>query len=203
MIVKVCGMRDEQNLLDVEALGVDLIGFIFYEPSPRYVGDSTPKSSDSVGRVGVFVNSTIEKITKRVKECRLDYVQLHGVESEEFCRQVRELGVKVIKAISIAHSKDMEQAMNYSGVVDYMLFDTKCAGYGGSGERFDWSILDLYKGSAPFLLSGGIDEDMAADIASISHTQFTGVDLNSRFEVLPGFKNIEKLKRIIDKLKNE
>ncbi len=193
-------MREQQNASRVVALGVSMMGFIFYERSARFVADITPATPVEVQRVGVFVNASLEYMLDAAKQHALNYIQLHGTESLEVCRQIKSHGMGVIKAISVASPADIARATEYDGEVDYLLFDTKCPGYGGSGERFDWSILDSYCGTTQFLLSGGIDENMAEEICAISHPAFVGVDLNSRFEDAPALKNIEKLKTFIDKI---
>ncbi|MFI3268978.1 MAG: phosphoribosylanthranilate isomerase [Rikenellaceae bacterium] len=203
MIVKVCGMREAANVEAVGSLGVEFIGFILFDRSPRYVADPAPDTAEEVKRVGVFVNASEAQIAQEVARHRLDFVQLHGSESVELCAALRNRGLGVIKAVSIATPEDMAQAAQYEGVTDYLLFDTKCVEYGGSGRRFDWSLLDGYNGSTPFLLSGGIDEDSAAEVGTIHHKMFAGVDLNSRFEVRPAVKDITKLKMFLTRLKNE
>lgn len=203
MIVKVCGMREDANAQAVAALGVDCMGFIFFERSQRFVGDFTPSTPSNIARVGVFVDAELSYIEAMVEKHSLDYVQLHGKESVEVCREIKSRGaVKVIKAISVAGAEDFELASLYDGEVDYLLFDTKCDCYGGSGVTFDWSLLENYRGETPFLLSGGIDESMAEQISEIRYKSFAGVDLNSRFEVSPAFKNIEKLRNFIEKIRS-
>lgn len=193
-------MRDEANVREVEALGISMMGFIFYPPSPRFVSGIAPLTHSGIERVGVFVNSTAEHIIQMVKLHNLSYVQLHGAESVDLCRSLRTAGLGVIKAISVSSREDISQATKYDGEVDFLLFDTKCSDFGGSGVRFDWSILNSYTGGTPFLLSGGIDSSSASDIAALDHPQFAGVDLNSRFENSPALKNIDKLKTFIEQL---
>lgn len=201
MLVKVCGMRDTQNAADVAALGIDMMGFIFFEKSPRFVAEQTPPTPDGVKRVGVFVNYPIGYIFDLVSAHSLDFVQLHGSESVEVCRELKAKNIGVIKAISIATKDDIKLTEQYDGEVDMFVFDTKCSGYGGSGEQFDWSILDAYSGSTPFLLSGGVDLDSVCKIKNIQHKSFVGVDLNSRFEISPALKNIDKLGEFIEKIR--
>ncbi len=201
MIVKVCGMRDGGNISDVISLGVDMVGFILYPPSPRYVVGRDVVSTQGVDRVGVFVNEEFATIMQRAKEFSLSHIQLHGAESVEMCRAVSQAGYRVIKAVSISSPSDFDVAEQYDGEVDMMLFDTKCVGYGGSGESFDWSMLSLYRGATPFLLSGGIDVEDGDAINSIQHSAFAGVDLNSRFEDSPAVKNIEKLEKFIKSIR--
>lgn len=196
-------MRETENANRVADLGISMMGFIFFERSARFVSGEAPQTPDGIERVGVFVNATKGYILEKAKCNSLSYIQLHGSESVELCRELRKLGFGVIKAISVASPADMECANEYDGEADFLLFDTKCAEHGGSGRRFDWSILDCYKGATKFLLSGGIDENMVYDILQITHPQFFGVDLNSRFEDFPAMKNIAKLKMFIEKLKNK
>lgn len=188
MKIKVCGMCDPRNIASVAALKPDFMGFIFYKKSPRYVGALSPETvrgiPASIKRVGVFVNEEITVIEKMVEEYGLDFVQLHGDESVEFCRALKEK-CGVIKATSIA------RAPLYEDVADYLLFDTPTPHYGGSGQRFDWSELQNYKGSTPFFLSGGIGVENGREVKALD---VFAVDINSRFETQPGFKNVELLK---------
>ncbi len=202
MIVKVCGMRDASNVEALSQLAIDMIGFIFYPKSPRFVGEVAPPTPEGVKRVGVFVNSSLSEILSRVERHKLDYVQLHSDESPAMCRELKQSGVGVVKAISISCADDLVRCAAYQGAVDYLLFDTKCSGYGGSGERFNWSLLSSYCGATPFLLSGGVDADSLSAIGAIDNPAFAGVDLNSRFEVAPAVKDIAKLENFIEKLKN-
>lgn len=201
MLVKVCGMREQQNAMEVSALGVDMMGFIFFERSPRFVDKLTPSTPKGVKRVGVFVNAPIGYIFDAISTHSLDFAQLHGSEAVEVCRELKAQNIGVIKAISIATKDDILMTNEYDGEVNYFVFDTKCSGYGGSGEQFDWRILDAYSGSTPFLLSGGLDSDSADEIKNITHKSFAGVDLNSRFEISPAHKNIEKLREFIAKIR--
>lgn len=203
MIVKVCGMREAENVAEVSSLGISMMGFILYDRSPRYLDEVAPETAEGIARVGVFVNASAAEVLEWAQHHNLQYVQLHGRESAALCRQLRSYGLGVIKAISVASVEDLDATNQYDGVVDYLLFDTKCDTHGGSGERFDWSVLDSYRGTTPFLLSGGIDEAAADEILKISHPAFAGVDLNSRFEISPALKDCAKLKRFIEKIKIE
>ena len=195
-------MREPENIKDVEALDVDFLGFIFYSGSPRYVGDSRESLEIIRGclkpKVGVFVNETFDNIINKTELCKLDYLQLHGNETPDLCGELQQRGYSVIKSFSIETADDFKITENYSGCCDYFLFDTKCTGYGGSGQRFDWSLLDEYKGQTPFLLSGGLAPDCAGDIKQLKHPMFIGIDLNSGFEISPAKKDIDKLKKIIN-----
>lgn len=203
MIVKVCGMREAKNVAEVASLGISMMGFILYDRSPRYLDEVAPTTAEGILRVGVFVNASVSEVLEWAQFHGLHYVQLHGGESPAMCRQLRCYGLGVIKAISVATAEDLSRTRQYDGVVDYLLFDTKCSSHGGSGERFDWSILSSYRDTTPFLLSGGIDEMAADEILQINHPAFAGVDLNSRFEISPALKDCDKLKRFIEKIKTK
>ena len=111
-------------------------------------------------------------------------------------------GLKIIKAFNVNENFDFETTLPYEKVADYFLFDTKTPLHGGSGQKFDWRLLDKYTGHIPFLLSGGIGPDDAEEILKINHPKLTGIDVNSGFEDEPGVKNIEKLKNFIDQIKD-
>lgn len=194
-------MRKGENILAVEALGIDMMGFIFYGKSPRNVESLPSYMPCRVKRVGVFVNENAAVIEQRIKEFALDFVQLHGGESPEFCAEISELGVKVIKAFSVDENFDFTLTQSYSDACDMFVFDTKCSGYGGSGEQFDWSLLSGYQGTTPFLLSGGIAEDSLPSLQRFTHTRLAGYDLNSRFESSPAVKCTEKLTHFLEQLK--
>ena len=148
-------------------------------------------------RVGVFVNASQEEIMEVAQQYRLDYLQLHGHESPDFCYALQKRGYALIKAFSIATAEDLAHTADYADRVDYFLFDTKCAGYGGSGQRFDWNLLQSYQGETPFLLSGGIRPEMATDLQSFHHPRWAGIDLNSGFESAPGVKKAETLRSFL------
>ena len=218
MIIKVCGMRDPENIRKVASLGVNWIGVIFFAGSPRRIfenGKWKMESGNTACRnfqfsilnsqlktVGVFVNASFEEMTEAASVFRLDYLQLHGNETPDECHALQKRGYSLIKAFRIATADDLCQTAGYEGRVDYFLFDTKCDGYGGSGKQFDWSVLDSYKGSTPFLLSGGIRPESAAAIRSFRHPRLAGIDLNSGFEIEPGLKDIEKLRIFINEIHN-
>lgn len=199
MIIKVCGMRDPENMREVARLGIDWMGMIFFAGSPRrIIGNEQPaKDNCPVKKVGVFVNASFEEITETARLFRLDYLQLHGNETPDDCYALQKRGYPLIKAFQIATAADLEQTTAYEGRVDYFLFDTKCNGYGGSGRQFDWSVLEAYRGETPFLLSGGIRPESATAIRSFRHPRLAGIDLNSGFEIEPGLKDVEKLNHFI------
>lgn len=202
MMIKVCGMRDAENIREVEALGIDLMGFIFWPKSSRYVNERPDYLPRNAKRVGVFVNEDTETIKQVADNYALDIIQLHGHESPELISHLSALTshLSIIKAFSIATASDLEQTKGYEGLVDYFLFDTKGPSVGGNGVQFDWQVLDHYHGKAPFLLSGGIGPEDAERIQAFYHPQCIGIDLNSRFELSPGVKDINKLKTFLQKI---
>ena len=204
MIVKVCGMREPHNIRAVEEAGADWMGFIFYPRSPRYVDRRPEYMPRRAKRVGVFVDAAAVGIAERTAEFGLHAVQLHGHESPEYCSSARGMlpeGTLLIKALHIAGSDDMERAAGYENACDYLLFETPGESYGGSGRMFDWSLLDSYRGTLPFILSGGIGPDSADALAALHHPRWAGIDLNSRFETAPAVKSAAQIKEFINKIK--
>jgi len=198
MIIKTCGMRDADNIRAVSELGIDWMGFIFWAPSSRYVSEKPTFLPTRQKRVGVFVDARIEEVRSKADEYALDLIQLHGSESPAFCEWLKANSrQQLIKAFNIATQEDLEQTLPYEGLVDYFLFDTKAKMVGGNGTQFDWSVLSAYQGNTPFLLSGGIGPDDAKKVRNFHHPQLAGIDLNSRFELSPALKDIEKLKQFI------
>lgn len=211
-------MRDADNIRDISALGVDMIGLIFYPPSPRYVQqfssgagiipDYAPDMGKTPLRVGVFVDDMPQNIVTRVYNYKLDYIQLHGNEPRETLENLRATidpdikpKIKIIKAISVSSAEDIKKYKEYVGAADLFLFDTKCKTVGGSGEQFDWQVLQAYDGDVPFLLSGGIGPDDAERIKNFHHPKCIGIDLNSKFEIEPALKDVDKLKQFLVKVK--
>lgn len=201
MRVKVCGMGLPANVAAVDALGIAMLGFVFHPASPRRLvtppGELPPTKAR---RVGVFVDASPEDILRQVERYALGGVQLHGSESPAFCLRLRQAlpsGTLLIKAIGVATSADLRATVDYEGVVDCLLFDTRCAIHGGSGQRFDWSVLAAYHGHLPFLLSGGLGPGDEERVRSFHHPRCVGIDLNSRFELSPGVKDVEKLARFL------
>ena len=203
-MIKVCGMRDAENIREVEALGIDLMGFIFWPKSCRYVVERPAYLPTKCKRVGVFVDEAIEQVKRIADEYALDFIQLHGHENPDYCAQLK--GMHLIKAISVSGRDDIETYKAYEGLVDYFLFDTKCPSVGGSGQQFDWSVLSAYDGDTPFLLSGGIGPHdaprlrQAFALDGFPVEKCVGIDLNSRFELSPGLKDVNKLKEFIKEL---
>ena len=235
MIIKVCGMRDAENIREVERAiansstkdrsvashsslftllppegrsvarnhsSLFLMGFIFWPKSSRYVSERPAYLPTNCKRVGVFVDENIEQVKRTAYEYQLDMIQLHGSESPDYIRGLRAdvSSPAIIKAFNIATKEDFETTKPYEGIVDYFLFDTKGPSVGGNGAKFDWTVLADYVGETPFLLSGGIGPDDAARIRSFHHPQQAGIDLNSRFELAPGMKDVSALRKFLNEL---
>jgi phosphoribosylanthranilate isomerase len=197
LIIKVCGMREADNIRDLQALEVDWMGMIFFKKSARHV-DSKLDISIETPKVGVFVNETLDVILDKVEQFQLSKLQLHGDESPAFCAALKkQFAGDLIKVFSVGDDFDFEQLAPYESIVDYFLFDTKGKQRGGNGVTFDWQILQAYKGQLPFLLSGGIGEEHMAEIKNFRHSKMIGIDLNSKFEISPAYKDIQKLKNFI------
>jgi len=194
-------MRDAGNITKVESLGVDMIGLIFYPGSSRYVACPPSYLPEKAKRVGVFVNETEEVVLALADKFSLNFIQLHGTESPDYCISLRNKGLNLIKVFSVASPDDLKATEEYEGLCSFFLFDTKCEGHGGSGKQFDWSVLSHYHGQTPFLLSGGISAQSVEDVKTFKHERFAGIDLNSRFEISPALKDVEMLSRFIKELR--
>lgn len=200
MIIKVCGMRDPDNIQAVESSGADWIGFICYHRSPRFVVSAPAFLPVRAKRVGVFVNSDYESIINRAQELQLNYLQLHGSELPELCKKLMDKEFKIIKTFSLKKESDIQLTNQYQFCCNYFLFDTPCAAFGGSGKQFDWKILSAYRGEVPFLLSGGISPSSITALTQFHHPQWKGIDLNSGFEIAPGLKDVYKLQKFINQI---
>lgn len=193
-------MRDSENIRAIEQTKADLMGFIFHPKSPRFVASLPEYMPKKQKRVGVFVNASLEQILAKAQKFSLEYIQLHGDEPPAFCSELKNRGLKVIRALRIANADDIIRAESYN-MSDLMIFDTKTELYGGSGKKFNWQLLENYKGCVPFLLSGGIRSDTFEEIKAFFHPQFAGIDLNSGFEISPALKDVGKLNNFIEKIK--
>lgn len=192
-------MGDTVRMHQLAQLPVDMLGFIFYSKSPRYVAGKIDPAEianlpANIERVGVFANAGSEEIHEMAESYFLTAIQLHGTETPERCKELKAEGYTILKAFNIANENDYEA---YAPYCDYFLFDTPSAQHGGTGQKFDWKLLQNYKGSVPFLLSGGIGPDDAEALKQIVHPQFAGIDINSKFEIEPGVKNIELIKEFL------
>lgn len=216
-------MRDAGNIQQVIALGVNMIGLIFWPKSPRYVQSISTNagiipdlknpaikdiSNPDASYVGVFVDEMPQNVVTHAYNYKLDYIQLHGNESPIYIDNLRKTlvpdilpNVKIIKALSINEETDILKWKAYEGHVDMFLFDTKSTQtVGGTGKHFDWSLINTYDGNIPFLLSGGIGPDDAEAVKTFKHPMCIGIDLNSRFEKEPGMKDVDKLKAFLKAL---
>jgi len=198
-------MKYPDNIREMAQLQPDFMGFIFYPNSPRFVGhldvNTLGALPTSIKKTGVFVNENLENILTCISKYNMDAVQLHGADNLKLCRRIREEAKTiVIKVFPIMDASNFKVTGDYEEVADYFLFDTKTDLYGGSGQKFNWNILDEYKGNKPFLLSGGIGIDDVKALRAIDHPLLAGIDLNSKFELKPGLKNVALLKQFLDEL---
>jgi phosphoribosylanthranilate isomerase len=222
-LVKICGLRDPENIREVLKLNPDFAGLIFHPASPRCVTDLdslrflnqinppvhiiTANTSQTPGTptartkvIGVFVDPEVRNILEITKVLHLDAIQLHGSETPETCKAIREIGFMIIKAFGIKPGFDFTSISAFDESVDYFLFDTASSKHGGTGLQFDWALLDEYQGKTPWILSGGISPETNE---FPTHKLMAGVDLNSRFEIAPGIKDIGLLKKFIKKFRDE
>lgn len=208
MRVKVCGITQEEQLLKLPETGATFAGLIFYPKSPRYVlrqmTTSQIKKENNVNKVGVFVNASVEEVLHMVDECRLHMVQLHGDETPRYCEKIADY-ISVVKAFRISDSDNIGwRIKDYMEVCDMFMFDTEGAGYGGTGKKFDWGKLHEVAVGKPYFLSGGIEPADVEKLKSFSllpeAKALFAVDINSRFEILPGVKDMEEIKKFIQQL---
>src|SRR4030095_16395236 len=210
MRTKVCGMTTTQQVRQLEEIGVEFAGFIFYPKSPRYVFQSMPANEikrikGKINKVGVFVNASADEVLKTVDECGLYLVQLHGDESPRTCEEIANY-VSVIKAFRISDDDNIAwRIREYYDAVDLFMFDTEGAGYGGTGKKFNWELLKEQNIRKPFFLSGGITPDDTQKLKAFQKEQVAkdlfAVDINSKFEIMPGIKDMEKVKGFVNALK--
>ena len=204
MEIKICGLANAANAQSIINMKPSFVGFIFYPPSPRYI-QAIPALDfpDGVRKVGVFVNETKENILKIAQENNLDYIQLHGKESPDYCAELKGEGLKLIKAFSIFEAFDFSALPHYAAHCDYFLFDTKGDLPGGNGVRFNWNLLHKYTLDTPFMLSGGIGLNDLDRIQEFKHEALIGIDVNSGFEEEPGFKRLDQVQVLINKMGHE
>ncbi len=199
--LKVCGMKEPDNILELASLLPDYMGFIFYRPSKRFLDGLSPvfvkDLPAGIKKTGVFVNEEAIKVAELAMLYGLNAVQLHGGESAVYCAELKHIlhreGIELIKAFGIDEDFDFTLLEAYRDVVDYFLFDTQTADHGGSGKTFNWKLLDSYALDKPYFLSGGIGLENLGDLHLIEDSRLFCVDVNSRFETAPGLKNIDKL----------
>ncbi|PKB18114.1 phosphoribosylanthranilate isomerase [Flavobacterium sp. 5] len=196
MKLKICGMKYPDNILEVGSLLPDYMGFIFWEKSARYFDGTMPELPKSIKKTGVFVNESIPVILKKTEKYNLQAIQLHGHESPEFCSELKTklvASIEIIKVFSADENFDFSVLKPFEAVCDYFLFDTKGKLPGGNGTTFDWQILKNYSSTKPFFLSGGIGIEELDAVTEILKTNLPiyAIDINSKFEIEPGLKNIE------------
>lgn len=205
--IKVCGMRDKDNILAVAELLPSYMGFIFYNQSKRFVGEKfeLPEIPNTIKKVGVFVDAKTDYILKKAEKYQLNTIQLHGNESSFKCQQLKERGFEVFKVFSIEQVFDFKQLIPYEYFVDYFLFDTKGLEHGGNGVTFDWSMMNRYFSHVPFILAGGIGPEHEKEVMNLKFDfhKLYGIDINSKFEIEPGLKDIEKLKSFLFNLRKK
>jgi len=200
MKLKVCGMKFSENISEIESLKPDFMGFIFYKKSKRFFNESKLILNDKINRVGVFVNQDISEVIKIVKKHKLNYAQLHGEEDVKYCLSIKSI-CKVIKVFKIDNTFNFDSIKKFENVSDYFLFDTKTNLHGGSGKKFDWTILKNYNSKKYFFLSGGISEDDVEEIKKIKKIHpIIGIDINSKFELPNLKKDRKRIKLLIDKI---
>lgn len=205
MEIKVCGMNNLENLNAVSAFKPKYFGFIFYPKSPRHFTLKTLPEFSKIKKVGVFVDEVFDFIEEKQREFDLQCIQLHGKESADYIKNLTTNlppDIEIFKAISVSQPSDFNGLERYYGLADKLILDTKTPLKGGSGKRFDWKLLKHYKAEIPFLLSGGISLNYAEKIAKIyhEHPKMKGVDINSKFEIKPGLKSVEQIKKFMLKL---
>jgi len=208
MKIKVCGMREAGNLAAIAGLNPDLLGFIFYEKSKRYMRDTLVPAQvrslpPGIAKVGVFVDAELDELAATACQYALDYVQLHGHETADYCRRAQALGLHVIKAFAVAETFNFGPLAAYSPYCDLFLFDTKGELPGGNGTAFDWSVLAGYTGPTPFLLSGGLGLLNISALLSFQHPQLAGYDFNSHLETAPGVKDLAATQELLQLLHRE
>ena len=200
MKLKVCGMCQPENILEVAGLAPDYLGFIFYRESVRFVGDTftVPEGIPRrIKKVGVFVNQTLDEMFLLANRHKLDFIQLHGEETAPVCRQIRRQGLGVIKAFRIDEGFDFNEVHAYRDAIDYVLFDTKGKRYGGNGVPFDWTLLKKYDQGIPFFLSGGIAPDLLQSMDLLKDMNLHALDVNSRVEKEIGIKDVELIREFM------
>lgn len=202
MKIKVCGLTSVAQLQQVQAMGIDYAGLIFYERSARYASPKLESDQQAVRavpirKVGVFVNATAERVHREVAAYGLWAVQLHGEESPDFCKALMDK-VTVIKVFRMGTEAAVDRLVApFADACHYYLFDTDTAGYGGSGRQFNWGVLEAAAIGKPFILSGGIGPEDVQKVGSFHHPLFHAIDVNSRFETAPGVKDIDKIQQLL------
>lgn len=208
MKIKVCGMKYADNIQAVADLHPDYLGFIFYEKSPRYAANilkanQHPTLSENIQKVGVFVNEEFNAIKQICREFQIITVQLHGDESPDLGKKLKNAGFTVVKAFGINENFDFGNLQFYVDCCDFFLFDTKTSEHGGSGKKFNWDLLKQYHLELPYFLSGGISLEDLDEIKNVKSEYLHAIDVNSRFEIEAGLKDVTKLNLFIKQIRDE
>lgn len=202
--IKICGLFNKVNIIDIQNSHFDYMGFIFYKLSKRYVGNNfiIPNIISTIKKVGVFVNEKEKLVEKNKIKYNLDYIQLHGNETIDYCYNIKNKGFKIIKSFGIDNMFNFDKIVKpYNDICDIYLFDNKTNKYGGSGKKFSWKKVYQYNFQIPFFISGGISYNDIDHILSISHPAFLGIDINSNFETKDGIKDVYLVNQFIKNLK--
>ncbi len=220
--IKVCGMKQPENIQEVASLHPDYLGFIFYPKSPRNFDGDIPEIDSKIKKTGVFVDAEIEFILEKVEKYRFKAVQLHGGESAQYCKILKQAleslcraersrspksdypkAIEIFKVFGIKNTFDFSVLKPYENIVDYFLFDTKGKAKGGNGYTFDWSVLKEYPSTTPIIMSGGIGLEELNKIEQLLKTDLPihALDLNSKFEIEPGLKDIKLLNKFFNMIK--
>ncbi|MEJ2005348.1 MAG: phosphoribosylanthranilate isomerase [Cyclobacteriaceae bacterium] len=204
LLLTVCGMKDPENIRRVAQLNPDFMGFIFYPPSPRFAGDLRKNDLEMldahISKVGVFVDPSEKAVREKYELLELDYVQLHGTESTDFVKDLAEKDIRIIKVISGNNELDSGYMEKVEPYIDYWLMDNRPELPGGTGIKFDRSVLNTYPFEKPVLLSGGLDAEEVLQIRQEAHPAVAGVDVNSKVEDAPGIKNIGRIEILLNSL---
>jgi phosphoribosylanthranilate isomerase len=208
MKVKVCGLKNRENIREIVTCKPDFLGFIFYPSSPRYLGDSFDARfmrniPPFINKTGVFVNQDPDTIIRLAERYGLNFVQLHGDEDASLAAILKARRIGIIKAFHVDSTFDFKSTEPFLSSCEYFLFDTKSESYGGSGEKFDWQILSRFAYTKPFFLSGGITPGDGDSITSFQHPSLLGIDINSGFEISTGLKDVFKVNEFIKVIKKK
>jgi phosphoribosylanthranilate isomerase len=208
MKVKVCGLKNRENIREIASCKPDFLGFIFYPPSPRYVGEKFDvrlmrNIPPFINKTGVFANQDPDTILRLVERHGLNYVQLHGDEDASFAATLKAKRIAIIKAFHVDDNFDFQSTEPFLSSCEYFLFDTKSESYGGNGKKFDWQLLHRFRFAKPFFLSGGINPGDTELITAFQHQYLLGIDINSGFEISPGIKDVYKVNEFIKIIKKK
>lgn len=199
-------MKFPENTIEIAALQPDYLGFIFYDLSLRNATEKLPEINPSIKKIGVFVNANYDVILEKSNEFQLDFIQLHGEETPEFCKKLETNSIKVIKSFNIGNNFNFKVLNNYKDCCSHFLFDTKGDYYGGNGKTFDWHLLKNYTLEKTFFLSGGIGLENLPELKKFLKTDWAkkciAIDCNSKLEISPGLKSTTKAKLFINTLRN-